>query len=474
MTDRFPRPSGGDSGGPDRTPMERLLREAMNARAAQITPHSLRPAGPPSSRVRRLKPVYLTAVPLLGLAAAMAFGVLGFRGDTVADRNETPPPAATTSATPSPTPADTPTATATAVPSATTSPSATADPDEDEAGTPAGAPGTPSAPAGSTAPQSAATPYTFRGVKFRIPAGWRLAPQDTANTLCVLAPGAPQSATAGHCAPYGAELVVYNTADEAEHAQWPTPSALESDSGWTTQPYCPVWGNPHVPAAGEVVKNTAAPVRTRDIVAGRAVRKTQWLAACGQDAFTAQLWGLTSDQVYLSAVGLKPEHQAALVSILDTMDLGGRQAPAPAGVLTDVAVTVDGLTTGQQVPSDGSPVAFSVTFKNTGRTGYADVQPQVVAEAYGGSQPAVHGTMERQDGATWTTLDIAPPSVGKPARGPGFALAPGQSVTVKYRMKLTGQDGAGVMPVTADALVIPDEGVPTVLGTRTVPVRVVK
>lgn len=46
-------------------------------------------------------------------------------------------------------------------------------------------------------------------------------------------------------------------------------------------------------------------------------------------------------------------------------------------------------------------------------------------------------------------------------------------MTVKYRMKLTGEDGVGVMPVTANALMIPDQGPFTALGTRSIPVRVV-
>ncbi|GAA2823977.1 hypothetical protein GCM10010441_55510 [Kitasatospora paracochleata] len=58
----------------DETPTERLLREALNARASLVTAQSLRPAAPPKTRLRRLKPVYAVAVPLFGLAA----GVLGY------------------------------------------------------------------------------------------------------------------------------------------------------------------------------------------------------------------------------------------------------------------------------------------------------------------------------------------------------------------------------------------------------------
>lgn len=116
MTDKLPgRESGGrDGDGPAETATERLLREAMNARASLITAHDLRPAQPPRGRVRRLRPVYLTAVPVFALAASLAIGLLTFHGDPLA-RKDVPPPAATMTTSPSPTPeptaAPTPTAT---------------------------------------------------------------------------------------------------------------------------------------------------------------------------------------------------------------------------------------------------------------------------------------------------------------------------------------------------------------------------
>ncbi|MFD0277214.1 hypothetical protein ACFVHB_25360 [Kitasatospora sp. NPDC127111] len=454
--------------------MERLLREAMDARATQITAHSLRPADPPSRRLRRLKPVYLAAVPLFGLAAAMAFGVLGFRGDTVADRNDTPPPAATVSVTPSPTPTETPTPTATAGPTATASPSA--DPDDAEADIPAGAPPTTAATTAAV-PAGPATPYTFRGVKFKVPAGWKAVPPASGQTqMCVLSPGAPTGSQPGwtpeSCAPYGIVIAVYNTADEADHATWPTAFDLDSDSGFSHQPDCPVWGHPYVPT-GPYTK-VGAPVRTRDIVAGRAISKTQWQVTCkpGED-FTAQLWGLRTDQVYIAANGLKPEYQAGLVSILDTMDLGGRQAPVARPNQNDIGVGVEGLGAGQSVPNDGSAVEFSVTYRNTSQTNYAAIVPRVYAEPYAGA-PVVKGTIERLVGGAWMPLDLA--TADRPAKGEtdrALALAPGQNATVKYRMKLTAQDGAGVMPVTASAAVVPQDAPIVIVGERTIPVRVV-
>ncbi|MBP0453798.1 hypothetical protein J5Y04_30275 [Kitasatospora sp. RG8] len=485
MTDKLPRQIGGDGGGPDETPMERLLREAMNARATQITAHSLRPSAPPSSRVRRLRPAYIAAVPLFGLAAAVAVGVLAFNGGPVA-KQEDPGPAATVPVTASPSPTAEPTTTPSATPSATASATATTTEEPGGAADPTPS-GTPSATTTSatTQPNTPATPYTFRGVKFTVPAGWRVAPLRTAgsSTLCVLAPGAPQAATATDCSPYGAELSVYSTAEEVDHATWPTVDSGDLADGWTTQPYCPVWGNPHPIGGSDQLKNTTAPLRTRDIVAGRPVFKTQWQVSCNaKESFTAQLWSLKSDQVFLAAVGLKPEHQSGLVSILNTMDLSGRTAPQLKANQNDVAVSVDGLTSGQQVTTNGTTVSFSVTYKNTGQTSYASVQPLVYTEQYAGTPAGAvqinEGKLERLDGDVWKPLPLSPGGgmdyamLGKDA---SFPLAPGQSRTVKYRMSLAATDGAGVMPVTARAtLPFDGTGQLTVIGERSVPVRVVK
>ncbi|MFG3051262.1 hypothetical protein ACGFZP_09975 [Kitasatospora sp. NPDC048239] len=492
MTDKLPRRNGGDGAGSGESPMEQLLREAMSARASSITAHDLRPAEPPNRRVRRLRPVYLAAVPMFALAAALAFGLLNFRADTVADQDRSPNPAATLSASPSPTaeptpgPTASPSAEPTAGPSPTAGPTAatTGDPGAPVAPTSSGST-SPTASSTTTSPLSPATPHTFRGVKFQIPAGWRLAADDAPgrDAICLLAPGAPQSAKFGDCAPYGAQLTSYNTAEEVEHGNWPSIGALESESGWGAQPYCPIWGNPHTVGAADQLKTVGTPVRTRDIVAGRAVRKTQWQASCNaKESFTAQLWGLPNDQVFLSAIGLKPELQAGLVSILDTMDLSGRQAPVLKPNQSDIAITFEGLTTGQQVVNNGPAVSFSVTFKNSSQSTYASVQPLVYTEEYAGTPadvvPINEGRLERLDGTVWKPLPIAPgggmdyATLGKDA---SFPLAPGQSRTVKYRMTLAGANGAGVMPVTAKAT-LPYDGTKelVVIGERSIPVRVTK
>ncbi|WP_354644488.1 hypothetical protein [Kitasatospora camelliae] len=82
----------------DETPTERLLREALNARASQVTAQSLKPSAPPSTRIRRLKPVYAVTVPLFGLAAGVA-GFLTLHSAPDATRKDDGP-AATASASP--------------------------------------------------------------------------------------------------------------------------------------------------------------------------------------------------------------------------------------------------------------------------------------------------------------------------------------------------------------------------------------
>ncbi|WP_316522490.1 hypothetical protein [Kitasatospora brasiliensis] len=468
MTDKFSRRIGGDGDGPAETPTERLLREAMNARASMVTAASLRPAAPPKNRIRRLRPVYAITVPL-GLAAAMAVSVLTFHGDPVA-HDEVPPPAATVSVLPSPTPEPTgepsPTAAPADTPAPTGAPTDVVLPDGGETST----------PKNTTPPLPPASSYNLRGVKFKVPAGWKAVPI-SADRVCVLSPGAPTDLQEGwtqrDCEPYGVLVVAYNTTEETEGGAWPSMADLTSDSGWGHQPNCPVWGHPYLPANG--YSSVSAPARTRDIVAGKTIDKTTWQVTCQPgDSFTAQLWGLNTDQVFIVANGLKSDYQPALVSILDTLDVSGHQPPGGAAATgSSVAVSMDGLVTGREVPNDGTATTFSVTFKNTGKSGFAQVTPHVVAESYGGSQPTVHGTLERQDGGAWTTVNLNRPLAGSPATDGSFALAAGQSVTLKYRMTLTKEDGAGVMPVTAEALVIPDAGVLSTVGSKTVPVRVV-
>ncbi|MEU8512502.1 hypothetical protein AB0C76_13025 [Kitasatospora sp. NPDC048722] len=448
MTDKFPRRIGGDGDGPAETPTERLLREAMTARTSLITAHDLRPAAPPNRRVRRLRPVYAVTVPLLGLAAAMAVGVVTLHGNPVAD-HEHPPPAATVPASPSPSPAATPTETPTptATPSETATPTGTETPDDPETAaaladdTPSSSP-TPTNKATGTA-TGPATPYTFRGVKLKIPAGWRIAPQDQAGYhLCLLSPGAPQDATYRDCQPYGVDVTVFDT----DSMSWPSASDLDRAGGWAHQPFCPVWGNPHVPAAGEQV-SSHAPTRTTPTVSGRPARKSQWQDSCGTSSFTAQMWALPKDQVFVSAVGLKDDYQQGLMSIVNSLDVSGHVAPYS----DSVGVSVSGLRSGQQVPNDGTPVEFSVTFKNTGSAKVSGAKAVVFYGSYTApSGQPLEGTLERQEGADWKSMELRTlDSYSSLTTGLPVDLDPGQSITVNYRLKLAAQAIPGSFSLTA-------------------------
>ncbi|MGW1172685.1 hypothetical protein ACWD4P_03035 [Kitasatospora sp. NPDC002543] len=482
MTDKLPRRTGGDGDEPAETPTERLLREAMTARASMVTATGLRPAAPPKSRIRRLRPVYAVTVPL-GLAAAMALGVLTFHGEPVAQDEVPPPPAATLTAEPSPTPEPT------GEPSPTPTPTDPGTPTGDtETGLPL-ADGVPSSSA--TTPSStagAASSYTLRGVRFKVPAGWKAVPV-SADRVCVLSPGAPtepqQGWAAAKCEPYGVLVVAYNSADELDlGGPWPTMNDLSAPDGWGHQPNCPIWGRPYIPGNG--YSSIGAPVRTKSTVAGKTVDKTQWNVTCNPgDTFTAQLWGMSSDQVFVVANGLKSDYQAGLTSIVNSLDVSAHKPPTSAAQTgKDIAITVDGgIGAGQKVSNGGTPVTFTVTYRNTGQKAFDKVAPLVYTKEYAGTPPSEmvlmnKGKLERQDGGGWTEIPLSMgggTDYAMVRENAWFSLAPGESRKVTYRMTLDPVDGPGTMPVAVQATMPYDATAPlNVLGELTVPVAVVK
>ncbi|MER7584453.1 hypothetical protein [Kitasatospora sp. NPDC097691] len=486
MTDKFPRRIGGDGDGPAETPTERLLREAMGARAALVTANSLRPAAPPKSRIRRLRPVYAVTVPF-GLAAAMALGVLTFHGEPVAHDQVPPPPAASVTTSPSPTAEPTPTPTPSATPTDTGTPTGEPETDLPLADD---APPSSSPSATNTVPSGPSTSYTFRGVKFKVPAGWKTVPLST-SMVCVLSPGAPTDSSSNwsqdRCEPYGVFVAVYNTQDEAEHAIWPSMNDMASSGGWSHQPDCPIWGHPYYPS---VPYSSVAPaVRTRPTIAGKTADKTQWKATCKPgDSFTAQMWGLSSDQVFVAANGLKDDYQAGLQTIVNSLDVSGHKAPGmpvPSPDPVDpntVAVTYSGILPTGMVSAKDRPVTFSVTYRNTGMANLSAVQPLVVTDPYPGTPPGPipmnAGKLERQDGDTWTQLSMSPGSgmdYATGGRSATFPLAPGASHTVTYRLTIDPADGPGPMPLRMQATLPYDgSGTLTVIGETIIKEIVVK
>ncbi|MFE3874698.1 hypothetical protein ACFXPX_09880 [Kitasatospora sp. NPDC059146] len=479
MTDKFPRPGGGDGGGPAETATERLLREAMDARASLITVHGLRPAAPPRGRVRRLRPVYLTAVPVLALAASLGIGLLAFHGDPVAKQDVPPPPAASITAPPTPGPDATPT--------------------QDASPTPAGTAPTTGGPAadrplsdlvpsssGSGVPTGPGTPYTFRGVKLKVPAGWKAVPLSD-QAVCLLSPGAPtdpqRNWSSAVCAPYGVQVTVYNSAGELQGGAWPTTADLDAPAGWAHQGSCPVWGNPHPPTAGEM--NSAGPTKSAVTVAGSPAVRSQWQVTCGSDSFTTQLWALPKDQVFVSAQGLRSDYQPGLTAVVNSLDPSGHQAPAAAEPgPNDLAVSIDGLSSGQQMRIGSAVATFSVTFRNTGQGTYDQVQPLLFTDRYGGTPTAPgqqlpnDGKLEVQTDGGWSVRAMSRGSDTSYAVAQDqdvFSLGPGQSRRLTYRLTIGPKDGTGDMPLRAQALVpYRGSGDLTVLGHQDIALRIVQ
>ncbi|MFJ9519413.1 hypothetical protein ACIRPK_14230 [Kitasatospora sp. NPDC101801] len=428
------------------SPTERLLREALSVRASAIGAHDLRPAEPPSRRLRRLRPVQVvTAVAMFGLAASVA-GYFTLAGSPTASHQD-PAPAASLSASPTPE----------ASPSPSPSPSTSASPETTQETTP-------SAPA--------ATPYTFRNVTFDVPAGWRTVtegPGADGIRVCVFAPDTPESVIPakgyGSCVPYGVEIAVWNSAEELDTATWPTEAALDASDGWSHQPYCPLWGNPHGIAEGDGYKRLGEPKRTTLTVDGHRGNKTEWQVACNaNERFTAQMWGFHKEQVFVAANGLRSDYQDELDSLVQSLDLSKHADPAKKGHSNDVKVSFGQETAVRE--GETEVVTFPVTWYNASATAYASVEPVVAADSLGGDTPAnpadaPEGTLERKDGNSWTKLPSLRAGGGMDhavtGRAAAFALAPGQSRTVTYRMKLTTQDKMASLSFTGAAY-LPTKG----------------
>ncbi len=142
-------------------PVERRLREALDARAAGITVRGLRPADPPGPQVRRFPALRLRrlGLPLAGLAAAVGYLVLAPDSAPV---RPVPPAAPPEIVPPTPSPSLTPSVSPR--PSTVPSPDPSASPSA--APTPTGS----SLPASKSATPSAATrPTSSRSVPASVP-----------------------------------------------------------------------------------------------------------------------------------------------------------------------------------------------------------------------------------------------------------------------------------------------------------------
>ncbi|GAA1964794.1 hypothetical protein [Kitasatospora viridis] len=447
-----------DGGSDDGTPIERLLREALTARAEQVGVHDLRPAEPPSRKVRRLRAVYATVLPL-GLAAALAIGYLGFNGHNVAD-HVNPGPAASVGTSHSPEPK--------ASPSTDPSPSASA-----PASQPAGEPpaGSLSSGAASTSPGAGGSPssapvtlgatQSFRGVTFRLPTGWTtsnmgpLSPQE-----CLVVPNGPTGPPTG--CPLA--LTVYSTAGEVSQATYPTAGELTSSDGWAHQPECDAPNNPHLvdPNGNSDTQTLTSFDHSQVTVAGQPATRSTWGLKCSSgEAFTTRMWGLTGQQVFLRVTGLSPQYEAGLQAVLGSLDASGVLQPQQTN---PVGFTLYGFGPNQSLHANGAKTPFSVTVGNNGSQPLVDVIPQVNV----GQQ---NGTLEEQlDDGSWISVGMSSATVGPVQNVPGFPLDPGKSKTVNYRISLA----PSATPVTQLTLTemawlkFTPEGSLSMLGTGTV------
>ncbi|MCC9309405.1 hypothetical protein LN042_20355 [Kitasatospora sp. RB6PN24] len=136
---------------------------------------------------------------------------------------------------------------------------------------------------------------------------------------------------------------------------------------------------------------------------------------------------------------------------------------APAGGTSGdpVAVQFDGLPEGGKLTAGGDQVDFSVTFTNVSGHRLDGVAPVTTAQPFGGARcrmiaSALEGTMQRKDGNGWTDTPIAEGTgmdYALSGNGAAFPLAPNESRTVQYRIKLGADNGPAPLVLDAEAFV---------------------
>ncbi|MFB6894561.1 hypothetical protein ACFCX4_35300 [Kitasatospora sp. NPDC056327] len=378
------RKAGGGSGsagsaagsGPGGSATERLLREALAARADRVTARDLRPVGPPAGPRLRRRPAHLIGLPLMGLAAATALAVLTVPTDTLANRGDTP--AATGSGSPEPgADQDRPPPTGLPTPSGGTArpggagtgpaggPGTYPDPQDSPGGggparTPAGtAPGEPFAPR----PSADGTARPDRGIalSFAGPAGreavvgagptafsvtWHNTTRHTYETV------APVVAVRALADPVGTGRTVRGRLQRED-----------GDGGWTDVPLTE--GSGAYLASGDAAAFALAPGASRTV--GYRLYPS---IDSGEGTLLIEALAL------LPAVPQRAEAGAAMTAVLLTS--------APAAARTAPEFTTDPAPAA--VGPDRRPASFTMTVRNPGAAPLASVVPTVVlsgAEAGG-------------------------------------------------------------------------------------------
>ncbi|KQV15449.1 MULTISPECIES: hypothetical protein [unclassified Kitasatospora] len=147
-----------------------------------------------------------------------------------------------------------------------------------------------------------------------------------------------------------------------------------------------------------------------------------------------------------------PAQPAAVVS--------AKPSAPVAPMAKEVVATFLGLPQGSQVQVGGPEVSFQVKWTNNTKTRQAKVAPAVSAMAYEGNpcnvvMPMVEGTLQRKDPGGWVKLPSLSQGTGMDHAGTGeaaaFALGPGESRTIQYRMQLAPTNGTGTLRLQAQA-----------------------
>ncbi|MFF7453795.1 hypothetical protein [Kitasatospora sp. NPDC008115] len=131
----------------------------------------------------------------------------------------------------------------------------------------------------------------------------------------------------------------------------------------------------------------------------------------------------------------------------------------PNGAAEQVDVAIRPLSGGWETRADGSYLDFQVTWTNTTGQRYDEVVPVVRVLPYdhptAAARPGapVKGTLDRKDLDEWREVKLNQPGVGSGPQQGAFALDPGESRTVRYRLTLVDGALAGRLPITAEGWV---------------------
>ncbi|MER5349145.1 hypothetical protein ABT093_02265 [Kitasatospora sp. NPDC002551] len=128
----------------------------------------------------------------------------------------------------------------------------------------------------------------------------------------------------------------------------------------------------------------------------------------------------------------------------------------PGAVAEAVDVSMLPLSGAWEIHAGGSYLDFEVTWRNTTRQRYDEVVPVVRVLPY--DYPAVlarpgrtaMGMLDRKDLDEWREVKLDQPGVGSGSQPGAFALDPGESRTVRYRLTLSVGSPSGRLPVQAE------------------------